>query len=265
MRIGLQRALVPCTVYEPPALAKSRRATAALIHTNYMPISRPRHHSLDHTRIAMITLMGEGWLTGGPRHSSNPNTSPSDGSSNPQTTSTNLSAAYSGLNSLPSPTPAQNSLLRSVLTVPGWYATATARSRLRARRCTSKLLVRLLTAALLARYVYHPLRRLSDVEPTRADMFSHVACWGRRVAVSPSSLCSLLLLPLAAGAGGCGGSSSMAVVRLGRNSPKCLKRSSGPSVLTRKTSRLRSASTCRGCLSAGWTGRIPGMAHARRR
>src|SRR5450432_1366867 len=74
--------------------------------------------------------------------------------SNPLTTPTNLSAANSGSNNLPSrlfSVAAQNSLESPVLTVPGCNATAMAASPALAFSQRSKVLAREFTAALLAR------------------------------------------------------------------------------------------------------------------
>jgi hypothetical protein len=99
---------------------------------------------------------------------------------NPLTTSNNLSAAYSGVNSFSSFTLPQNSFDNPVLTAPGCSAIADAFSAAVFRRYKSNVLVRLLTRALLARYEYHPPRELSLVEPTRADMVAQTA-WGGRL------------------------------------------------------------------------------------
>jgi hypothetical protein len=126
----------------------------------------------------------------------------------PQTTSINFSAENSGLNSFSSFTLPQNSLLKSVLTVPGCKLIAIAFSPALVFRWLSKVFVTWLTAAFEARYEYHPPSALSAMLPTRALMLAHTALGGRPF------------------------SSSIVVAFFGRKGEKCLSSIMGPRVLT---------------------------------
>ncbi|QBZ65946.1 hypothetical protein PoMZ_12913 [Pyricularia oryzae] len=138
----------------------------------------------------------------------------------PNITSSILSAAFSGSCRSPlASAPDQNSFEKSVLTVPGWYATAKAASPrpARFRSCQSKVRVRLLTAALEARYVYQPPCLLSWTDPTRADMLTHTEWFGSTPLSSPPSL-------------------PMSERPRGRKRAKCFISIKGPRVLIRNES-----------------------------
>ena len=155
------------------------------------------------------------------------------------TTPTSLSAANSGLNSLSSFTFPQNSLLRPVLTVPGCNDIAIAFSPDRVCNRLSNVLVSWFTAALELRYENHPPRRLSVMDPTRADMLAHTALRGMT-----------LSLPDARSSG-----EDRLVFLVGKNRSKCFIISSGPRAFVRYVRSAFSASTWAGDFSGK---RMPG-------
>lgn len=117
-----------------------------------------------------------------------------------------------------------------------------ALSALRVRKCKSKVLVRLMTPALLARYEYQPPSSLSVVLPTRAAMDAHTA-WRGRLVRSAASV-----------------DDAGAKDFLGSIGEKCFIRRSGPKVLIWKVRRASPAFTCVGDFSGC---RMPGVTRAR--
>lgn len=108
-----------------------------------------------------------------------------------------------------------------------------------------------LTAAFDPRYEYHPPSALSVVEPTRADIVSHVEWFGNS-----------LISSLPDDVGVDEAVESRFVDRFGRNGRKCFAMSIGPMVLTAKA--------CVNWVCSSWRGdfsgyKMPGMMNARRR